>query len=75
MKLNEFYKTNYIVISQILLILVHLSVDSNLSDLDNWINLLNHYDIPTDIAENEINFLVGDEKRLNSYIDQLKPTK
>ena len=22
------------------------SVDSNLSDLDNWINLLNHYDIP-----------------------------
>lgn len=51
------------------------NVDSNLSDLDNWINLLNHYDIPTDIAENEINFLVGDEKRLNSYIDQLKPTK
>lgn len=50
-------------------------VDSKLSNLENWINLLNQYDIPTNIAENEINFLVGDEKRLNSYIDQLRTTK
>ncbi|CAK9439103.1 uncharacterized protein LODBEIA_P33270 [Lodderomyces beijingensis] len=41
----------------------------NLSDFDNWIRLLNYYDVDLDIAEDETNFLLGDEKRLKCYMD------
>lgn len=63
MKLNEFLKGK---------LSGSFIINDNLSHFDNWINLLNENDISAEIAENEINFLVGDEKRLNSYIEQLQ---
>lgn len=62
MKLNEFLNGK---------ITGSYKIDEKLSYFDNWIKLLNNNDISAEIAENEINFLVGDEKRLNSYIEQL----
>ncbi|KAI5948677.1 hypothetical protein KGF57_005288 [Candida theae] len=49
----------------------HFTIDPNLSFFDNWINLLNEFITDATIAESEINFLLGDEKRLNSYIAKL----
>lgn len=63
MKLNEFLKGK---------LSGSFTINDNLSPFDNWINLLNENGISAEIAENEINFLVGDEKRLNSYIEQLE---
>lgn len=63
MKLNEFLKGK---------LSGSFIINDNLSHFDNWINLLNENDISAESAENEINFLVGDEKRLNSYIEQLQ---
>ncbi|RCK64636.1 hypothetical protein Cantr_00008 [Candida viswanathii] len=62
MKLNEFLRGK---------LQGSYTIDPELSHFDNWIKLLNANDISAEIAENEINFLVGDEKRLHSYIDQL----
>jgi len=43
-----------------------------LSFFDNWIRLLNQFfKNEVTIAEAEINFLLGDEKRLNSYVSKL----
>ena len=39
------------------------------SDWDKWINLCNDLNLPSSIAENEVNFVVGDNKRLHSYIE------
>lgn len=49
------------------------TIDPELSCFDNWIQLLNQFfKHEPKIPEAEINFLVGDEKRLNSYIAKLK---
>ncbi|KAI5950629.1 hypothetical protein CANMA_005289 [Candida margitis] len=47
------------------------TIDSNLSFFKNWVQLLNQYFDDVTIAESEINFLLGDEKRLHSYITKL----
>ncbi|KAI5960973.1 uncharacterized protein KGF55_004240 [Candida pseudojiufengensis] len=66
-KLNEFLK------NQNLTLTTQFEVDSNLSFFENWINLLNNLNgLDESIVEDNINFIVGDEKRLNSYLLNIK---
>ncbi|KAK6455675.1 uncharacterized protein RJT20DRAFT_48997 [Scheffersomyces xylosifermentans] len=43
--------------------------ESEDSDFDKWITLINRLDLAEDLVEDCINFVVGDEKRLQAYID------
>lgn len=42
------------------------------SDFDNWANLCNHFDLPQPVCEDIVNYVVGDEKRYQSYYDVIK---
>lgn len=45
--------------------------DSTEDSFSKWAKLCNLYNIPTSIGNNVENFIVGDEKRLQSYIETL----
>lgn len=48
------------------------TINPKSSFFDNWVDLLNQFfKDDTTVAEAEINFLLGDEKRLSSYIAKL----
>ena len=49
-----------------------LQVEESTEDAFNkWAKICNLYNIPTSIGNNVENFIVGDEKRLQSYIETI----
>jgi hypothetical protein len=46
--------------------------DPESTSFDKWIAILNVHDVPQHIAESNINFIVGDDKRLQCYQDILR---
>ncbi|KAI5952564.1 hypothetical protein KGF54_003431 [Candida jiufengensis] len=68
-KLNEFLNNQNIRRS------VDYKIDSKHTLFENWLCLMHYNNISSKIAKNNINFVVGDEKRLNSYIQHLNKLK
>jgi hypothetical protein len=63
-RLQSFLKENQPSISKI-----EFSTIPSASDKENWINLANTFDFPETLIEHFDNFIVGDEKRLQCYLD------
>ena len=47
-------------------------LDPESTSFDRWIAILNFHDVPKNVAESNINFIVGDDKRLECYQDMFR---
>lgn len=48
---------------------IGLALDGTKSHFDQWMQICNHHEIPSRIVNHPTNFILGDEKRLQCYVE------